>query len=106
MGWQSGQKQTEGPDHIQRNEGDEGVAEDAVQAISAGVTCPGDGDEQNDGDDDEKPGGAQGEGFRESKAQAADGEDGERGGPTGFKTGRRQCGQEKVRGGGWGYRAG
>ncbi len=86
---QGGDEEAEGPDHVEGDDGGEHDAEDAVEGVHAAAAGPNDGDGEDGDHDEEEPVRADGERFREGETQAADGEEGEHGGPAGLGAGGR-----------------
>ncbi len=74
-------EEAEGPDHVESDDGGNDNAEDAVEGVHAAAVCEREWDAENEEDDEQEPVGTVGEGFREGEAEAADGEQGEGGGP-------------------------
>jgi hypothetical protein len=90
---QGGDEQAERPDHVERDDAVGSVGEDVGEAFVARAACDLDGDQKGDNDREQQPVGADGEGFREGKAESANGEQSKRAGPAGLGAGGRLAGR-------------
>jgi hypothetical protein len=81
---QGGDKQAEGPDHVQGDDGTGNDAEPAVEGVQAAAVGEDRGDGENGEDAEEEPVGSPGESFGEGEAEGANSKESEHGGPAGL----------------------